>query len=62
MSGKEAADLVYPLRMVAYALTASGHLDDAYTVMMRALNVSEKHFGEDGLETCQLRTRMGEAP
>ena len=58
--GKEAEELLYPLRVIGDALRRSGRLDDAYNVMIRSMTLSEKHHGEEGLETCRLRTDMGE--
>ena len=58
--GREAEELVAPLRLLAISLQRAGHLNDAYTVMMRALTLCEEHHGEEGLETCELRTVMGE--
>ena len=59
--GKEAVELLDPLRTLAGALLRAGLLDDAYNVMMRAMVLSEKHHGEEGLVTCELRTVMGES-
>ena len=58
---KDAKELVEPLRKMAYAATASGQLDDAYNIMMRAMVLCEKLHGEEGLQTCQMRTTMGES-
>ena len=60
--GKEAVELIYPLEVIGYALTRSGRLDDAYNLMMRSMTLSEKHHGEEGMETCELRTDMGALP
>ena len=59
-AGKESEALLEPLRVLASAHRAAGHLDDAYSVMMRAMMLSEKHHGEEGLVTCEMRTVMGE--
>ena len=59
--GREAEDLVNPLRLLATSLERAGRLDDAYNVMMRAMELCEKHHGEEGLVTCQMRTTMGES-
>ena len=59
--GKEAEELVEPLKIIAACFRASGHLADSYTVMMRTLTLCEKHHGEDGYDTCLLRTTMGES-
>ena len=34
-------------------------MPDSYTVMLRAMTVCEKHHGEEGMATCQLRTKLG---
>ena len=60
--GKEAEELLYPLRVIGGTLIRSGRLDDAYNVMMRSMTLCEKHHGEEGMETCQLRTDMGALP
>ena len=57
--GKEAEELLYPLRVIGDALRRSGCLDDAYNVMMRSMSLCEKHHGEEGMVTCELRTDMG---
>ena len=57
--GKEAEELIYPLEVIGSALTCSGRLDDAYNVMMRSMTLCEKHHGEEGMETCRLRSNMG---
>ena len=58
--GKEAEELLAPLRLLASSHRRAGRLDDAYTVMMRAMTLCEKHHGEEGLATCKMRTEMGE--
>ena len=58
--GKEAEELLDPLRTLAASFERSGRLDDAYNVMMRAMVLSEKHHGEEGRVTCILRSTMGE--
>ena len=58
--GIEAEELLEPLRLLADTFRRAGLLDDAYNVMMRAMTLSEKHHGEEGLVTCRLRTVMGE--
>ena len=57
--GKEAEELLYPLKLIGSALIRSGRLDDAYNVMIRSMTLCEKHHGEDGMKTCRLRTDMG---
>ena len=54
--GKEAEELVEPLRVLAMAHLTSSHHGDACNVMMRAMTLSEKHHGEEGLDTCELRS------
>ena len=58
--GWEAEELVRPLRLLASSLRRAGLLDDAYTIMMRALMLSKKHHGKEGLVTCRMRAVMGE--
>ena len=58
--GKEAEELLEPLRLLASSHRRAGRLDDAYTVMMRAMTLCEKHHGEEGLVTCKMRILMGE--
>ena len=57
---KEAEELLEPLRLLAFSHRRAGHFDDAYTVMMRAMTLCEKHHGEEGLVTCNMRALMGE--
>ena len=57
--GPEAEELLMPLDVIGQATRRAGHLADSYTVMLRTLTVSEKHHGEEGLFTCQLRTQIG---
>ena len=59
--GREAEELVEPLRTLAASLHRAGHLDNAYTVMMRALTLCEKHHGVEGLVTCRMRSVMSES-
>ena len=59
--GKEAEELLPSLKLLADTFMRAGFLDDAYNVMMRAMVLSEKHHGEEGLVTCGLRTTMGES-
>ena len=58
--GMKAEELVEPLRLLAASLHRASLLDDAHTVMMRALTLSEKPHGEEGLITCGMRSVMGE--
>ena len=55
----EAEELLNPLGVICYVTRCAGHLDDSYTVSLRALTISEKHFGEEGMPTCALRSKMG---
>ena len=59
--GRESEELLQPLDLLADSLRRAGLHDDAYNVMMRAMVLCEKHHGEEGLVTCQLRTTMGES-
>ena len=61
MLGKDSVELLDPLQLLADSLERSGLLDDAYTVMMRAMVLCEKRHGEEGMVTCRLRTTMGES-
>ena len=58
--GRESEELLDRLRLLAQSFERAGLLDDAYNVMMRAMVLCEKHHGEEGMETCLLRTIMGE--
>ena len=58
--GKEAEELLEPLRLLASSHRRAGRLDDAYTGMLRAMTLCEKHHGEEGLATCRMRASMGE--
>ena len=58
--GPEAEELLGPLDALSFVTRRAGQLDDSYTIMLRTLNISEKHHGEEGLVTCQLRTQIGE--
>ena len=57
--GPEAEELLDPLDVLSYVTRGSGQLADSYTIMLRALNVSEKHHGEEGMATCRLRSKIG---
>ena len=57
--GPEAEELLGPLDVLSAVTRRSGQLADSYTVMLRALNVSEKHHGEEGMMTCKLRSNIG---
>ena len=57
--GVEAEELLGPLDVLSFATRRAGHLDDSYTIMLRTLNISEKHHGEEGMVTCHLRTKIG---
>ena len=57
--GLEAEELLAPLQVLSAVTRRAGHLDDSYTIMLRTLNISEKHHGEEGLMTCHLRTKIG---
>ena len=46
--GREAEELVRPLRLLASSLRRARLIDDAYTVMMRALTLCEEHHGRRG--------------
>ena len=58
--GPKAEELVNPLGIISDAHCRLGNLADSYTVMLRAMTICEKHHGEEGLVTCQLRSRLGE--
>ena len=47
--GPEAGELLPPLDVLSYVTRGSGQLADSYTAMLRAINVSEKHHGEEGM-------------
>ena len=51
--------LLVPLEVLNYTTRRAGQLDDSYTIMLRTLNISEKHHGEEGMVTCRLRTDIG---
>ena len=55
----EAEELLNPLGVICYVTRCAGHLDDSYTVSLRALTICEKHFGEEGMPTCILRSKLG---
>ena len=57
--GPEAVELLDALDTLSDITRRAGHLADLYTFMLRTLNISEKHFGEDGLSTCALRSMLG---
>ena len=57
--GPEAEELLGPLEVLSYATCSAGQLADSYTIMLRTLNISEKHHGEEGMRTCHLRTKIG---
>ena len=59
--GKEAEALIDPLFVLVQSTIRAGHLADSYTIMLRALNISEAHHGEEGMRTCMLRSELGEA-
>ena len=50
----EAVELLAPLGLLSDVTCRAGQLADSYTIMLRTLNISEKHHGEDGLMTCLL--------
>ena len=55
----EAEELIDPLFLLVQTTLRRGQLDDPYTIMLRALTICEKHHGEEGLETCQMRAEVG---
>ena len=57
--GPEAEDLLGPLDVLSFVTRRAGQLDDSYTIMLRTLNISEKHHGEEGMYTCHLRSKIG---
>ena len=57
--GPEAEELLPPLDVLSFVTRGSGQLADSYTIMLRTLNISEKHHGEEGMTTCVLRTKIG---
>ena len=57
--GPEAEELLPPLDVLSYVTRRSGQLADSYTIMLRTLNISEKHHGEEGMYTCHLRSKIG---
>ena len=57
--GPEAEELLDPLHVLSFVTRSSGQLANSYTIMLRALNVSEKHHGEEGMRTCVLRSEIG---
>ena len=59
--GPEARELVNPLSVISAGHRRLGNLADSYTVMLRTMTVCEKHHGEEGLATCQLRSKLGES-
>ena len=55
--GDEAEELLLLLFAMGQVTLHSGELGDSNSIMLRTLTVSEKHHGEEGLETCTHRTR-----
>ena len=60
--GMDAVELLVPLTGIAQSYRFLGELSDSYTVVLRALTICEKHHGEEGMMTCELRSHMGELP
>ena len=57
--GTEVEELLGPLGVIGHAAMQAGELGDSYTIMLRTLTISEKHFGEEGLVTCHYRSQIG---
>ena len=57
--GPEAEELLDPLDVLSVVTRKAGQLADSYTIMLRTLNISEKHHGEEGMRTCLLRSKIG---
>ena len=57
--GLEAEELLEPLGLLSDVTRRAGQLADSYTIMLRTLNISEKHHGEEGMYTCRLRSTIG---
>ena len=58
--GPEAEELIEPLKDIGSYHCGLGQPGNAYTVTLRALTICEKHYGEEGMESCQLRVALGE--
>ena len=58
--GPDARELIDPLGVISEAHRRLGNLADSYTVMLRAMTICEKHHGEEGMATCNIRSNLGE--